>query len=631
MTKMTRPRILSGIAFLLILSALTPAPALPAASREIYAAGRKCLQEEKWQQGLEILKPLASNYELLADYVLWDIATCYEKTGNPEEALNSLRKIVGQHKKSPLYRRAFLKILEIGKKGDAPDVLADFDLYLKEFPQDGKALWEKAVFLEKSNRKDDASALWKEIFFLGSPFALNAYEALKWSDYPPSPEDIKKAAASLLERGNHLKAISLLEGVNAPDEEGRYLLARAYFRQRLYRNAIKMLTGTASPEGKHLLALSLLRNNDKPSFYKLADELPAGSKDSFSLRFIAAELKRREGNYREATAILQSLLEIYPEKKEEINWSQAWLAIRQRHFPEADNILTELVSQKTRDRDKHLFWLGKVKSYQGQKGDAFFSQMKDRNSYYWFRSVKKSDAGTIAPKDEALLPKTPPQFPQEEIGHHFLRISELSSLRMKAEARTEARTIMGLVKDQHIPALAGLLIAIEDYPTLVKLGVRCNDLSLTYPLAFRETVVKCAQEQKTDPLLIMAIMREESRFQHDAVSVAGALGIMQLMPATARGMGQLKNNTELFDVGKNVGLGTRYLAKLLSQFKLMSHAIAAYNAGEHNVEKWLAAGYLDEEEFTEDIPFSETKNYVFKVTKSYGVMKSLYGKEGRNQ
>ena len=628
---MIRPRSLSGIAFLLVLSAITPLPALPAASREMYAAGRKCLQEEKWQQGLEILKPLEKDYELLADYVLWDMAACYEKTGNPEEALNSLRKIVGKHKKSPLYRRAFLKILEIGKSRDPLDVLADFDLYLKEFPQDGKALWEKAVFLEKSDRRDDASALWKEIFFLGSPFTLNAYEALKRSDHPPSPEDIKKSAAGLLEKGNHLKAVSLLEGINTPDEEGRYLLARAYFRLRLYRNTIKTLTGVASPEGKHLLALSHLRNNDKPSFYKLADELPGGSQDSFSLRMIAAELKRREGNYREAAAILQALLELYPEKREEINWSQAWLAIRQKRFPEADKILTGLVSNKTRDRDKYLFWLGKVKNYQGRKGEAFFSQIKDKNSYYWFQSVKKSNAVTVAPVEKDLMPKTPPQLPPEEIGNYFLRIADLNSLKMKAEARSEARTIMGLIKEQHIPALAGLLTAIEDYPTLVRLGVRCNDLSLAYPLAFHDTVVKCAQEQKIDPLLIMAIMREESRFQHDAVSVAGALGLMQLMPATARGMGQLKNNTELFDVGKNIGMGTRYLAKLLSQFKVMSNAIAAYNAGERNVEKWLAADYQDEEEFTEDIPFSETKNYVFKVIKSYSVMKSLYGKEGRDQ
>ncbi len=59
--------------------------------------------------------------------------------------------------------------------------------------------------------------------------------------------------------------------------------------------------------------------------------------------------------------------------------------------------------------------------------------------------------------------------------------------------------------------------------------------------------------------------------------------------------------------------------------------MAAYNAGEHNVEKWLAANYRDEDEFTEDIPFSETKNYVLRVMKTYGITKTLYGSEIKPQ
>jgi soluble lytic murein transglycosylase len=140
-------------------------------------------------------------------------------------------------------------------------------------------------------------------------------------------------------------------------------------------------------------------------------------------------------------------------------------------------------------------------------------------------------------------------------------------------------------------------------------------------------VTKCARAQKIDPFLIMAIMREESHFQRDVVSVAGALGIMQLMPATARSMATIKNNEELFDPEKNIRLGTNYFAKLLVQFKLSQYAIAAYNAGPHNVEKWLAMGYQDEEEFTEDIPFGETKSYVFRIMQTLGIMKTLYENE----
>jgi soluble lytic murein transglycosylase len=99
---------------------------------------------------------------------------------------------------------------------------------------------------------------------------------------------------------------------------------------------------------------------------------------------------------------------------------------------------------------------------------------------------------------------------------------------------------------------------------------------------------------------------------------------MQMMPATARRIAHIKNNEELFDVEKNISLGVNYLSRLIARFKTLHYAVAAYNAGERNVEKWLAVGYCDEDEFAEDIPFSETKNYVFRILKTYSIMKSLY-------
>jgi len=129
--------------------------------------------------------------------------------------------------------------------------------------------------------------------------------------------------------------------------------------------------------------------------------------------------------------------------------------------------------------------------------------------------------------------------------------------------------------------------------------------------------------------LIIAIMREESHFRNDAVSVVGALGLMQLMPATARKVGNISHNRELFEVQKNIRIGTTYLSSLLSRFGEMPYAIAAYNAGGRNVKKWLAANYQDEDEFTEDIPYGETKDYVLRVMSTYFIMKSLYRNEGK--
>jgi soluble lytic murein transglycosylase len=613
------------ISIVTLASASTADPAF----REIYAEGRKYMQEEKWAKALDIFKSLEKDYLLLGDYVLLDMAACYEKSGDMGSAEASLRKLLISYKKSTLYRKAYRKILAIAKNRDIEAALVSYDLYLKEFPQDSAALWEKAEIFEKLDRKDEAFAIWKELFFSGSSYALKARELLKTRDYQPTYEEIKKVMPLLLEKENYRQAAALLEGIALRDEEGKYLLGRTYFRLRRYRDAIKVLTGISLKEGQTLLAQNLIRAREKEAFYRLLAELAKeGRKDLLGLHLTAAEFKRREGHITEAAAILQSLPALYPEKKEEIVWSQVWLAVRQKNLSAAEKLLTGLASSNSEKRDKYLFWLGKVKNYQGRPGDDLYAQIKDRNSYYWFKAGKGEPGQPSEGRGPSLKTTEEAPLVPEETNAGFMRIRDLNSLKMKAEARAEAQAMIGSVTDRYLPAFALLLANIEDYATLVKLGIRYNYASLKYPLAFRETVSKYARAQKLDPLLVIAIMREESHFRYDAVSSAGALGIMQLMPATARSLGDVKKNEDLFDAEKNIKLGTNYLSKLMARFKSPYHAIAAYNAGEHNVERWLAAGYLDEDDFTEDIPFNETKNYVFKVMKTYSILKNLYGNEG---
>ncbi|HLE19327.1 MAG TPA: tetratricopeptide repeat protein, partial [Syntrophales bacterium] len=148
---------LCAIAFI---SAAPAASASETTPRETYAEGRQYMREGKWKEALEIFKPLEDNYTLLGDYVLFDIAACYEKSGAADEALTFLRKIASNYKKSPLYRKAYNRILEIGKDVDITAALTDFDLYLGEFPRDSKILWEKTEILEKLGRKEETFTLW---------------------------------------------------------------------------------------------------------------------------------------------------------------------------------------------------------------------------------------------------------------------------------------------------------------------------------------------------------------------------------------------------------------------------------------------------------------------------------------
>src|SRR5690606_5955015 len=128
------------------------------------------------------------------------------------------------------------------------------------------------------------------------------------------------------------------------------------------------------------------------------------------------------------------------------------------------------------------------------------------------------------------------------------------------------------------------------------------------------------------------IMRAESQYRTDVISPVGARGFMQLMPHTARQVAKLLDDgtyreRQLIGPEVNIRLGTRYLQRLLRKFENpIPLAAAGYNAGPHRVESWLSAfGNLDMDEFIEHIPFVETRNYVKKVVRNFGIYRDLYG------
>lgn len=141
---------------------------------------------------------------------------------------------------------------------------------------------------------------------------------------------------------------------------------------------------------------------------------------------------------------------------------------------------------------------------------------------------------------------------------------------------------------------------------------------LFYPLVYWPAVEEASKRNSIDPFLILSVMREESRFDPEARSIAGAVGLMQLMPHTAkRFRKQMDHAIDLRDAGTNIIIGSCYLKHLLRTFGSIPVALAAYNAGEEAVKEWLKNNYSKTDEFIEDIPYPETQNYVKKVLTSY--------------
>ena len=137
-------------------------------------------------------------------------------------------------------------------------------------------------------------------------------------------------------------------------------------------------------------------------------------------------------------------------------------------------------------------------------------------------------------------------------------------------------------------------------------------LRVLYPMRYAGILIECAEKYKLEPAFVASVIRAESRFKPNAVSPKGAIGLMQIMPATgawiAEQIGDDSFATEdLYDPQLNVEFGTWYLASLLARFSEAHVALQAYNAGPSNAERWLIG---------EGEPFPETAAYVDRVMAS---------------
>lgn len=154
-----------------------------------------------------------------------------------------------------------------------------------------------------------------------------------------------------------------------------------------------------------------------------------------------------------------------------------------------------------------------------------------------------------------------------------------------------------------------------------------DELQVRFPVVYKDQVIKAARQTSVNPLLIYAVTRQESAFVHDAKSPAGAVGLMQLLPATAKQTAQKSglsfSPADLITPEKNIALGSRYLNHLLDVFdgnRIL--AAAAYNAGPGRVKKWLNKdrnAQLPYDVWIETIPYKETRGYVQNVL-SYSVI-----------
>jgi soluble lytic murein transglycosylase len=298
------------------------------------------------------------------------------------------------------------------------------------------------------------------------------------------------------------------------------------------------------------------------------------------------------------------------------------------------------LSPEQMETDRWTFWRARTFEELGELIPAMrqYTALAQRRSYYGFLAADRLGRDyTIT--DEPHQPTASELFvlgQREDVK----RAHELLKLGRIVAARREWRDSMQTMNnDERIDAskLAQLWGWAEQSILTMASTTSRDDMDLRFPLLFEQQVIAYSENESIDPAWTYGVIRRESAFVRDARSPVGAVGLMQLMPATAKQVSRrhskvkYRGKSQLTHADTNLALGTRYLHMMLNRFGGQTVlATAAYNAGGNRIDRWLPDGNeLDAQRWIENIPFKETREYVTSVLAFTVIYADRLGLEGQ--
>ncbi len=269
------------------------------------------------------------------------------------------------------------------------------------------------------------------------------------------------------------------------------------------------------------------------------------------------------------------------------------------------------------------YWRGRALESLGHVDAArtHFQNAASQRSYYGFLAAARLG---IAPNiNNVPVGVTDQALEDLRRAPAMVRVRELQAVGMNLESRREWREAIARLDEDGLQVAAKLAYEWGWFDqAILALGKtqQRHDLELRFPTPYQEEVLAAATRRGLDPAFIFAVMRQESAFGAEARSRVGALGLMQLMPATARQTARVhklpvRSHADILKADNNIRLGTAYLSDLLERYQgNRVFALAAYNAGPRRVERWRP----DHEPVPADIwvaniTFSETREYVQRI------------------
>ena len=611
------------------------------ASHAWYRAGMAATRTTQWKEAAFALSQVEASFRFYAD-AQFLLARAYAQQQLWKEAIQTLEPLA--------QRAAGLHGRDIG----------------------AEALWQLHSLAEATKNKKLSQQV---LLQLWSEHPLHAFAAKAQTSLGPKPLPLEakvKRAETLLRLHRNEESLKLIEQHAAELKlpkplacQATYVKGRALRKMRKHPAAIEafraLLENCKELELQHLGLFNLIYSQSIVDTDQVAHSV-----ERFVQRFgtsslvddvliSQARLWMRQGSFDKAMAALDNILQNHSEKDMAMDalFLRFWYLRKQGTLPAAWEAAQEL-EKKAREKNsaedlwRALFWQGQLALEMGQEelGNLAFKQLLKEGplSFYagrvrerkgpWENHYPKASAEYVF--SQSSLQK----FPAWASALEFWKMGlwpevapELLSI-ARTEVEEEGLLLMAelLMKANAAEAAFAVLrpMWFQGFHPHSRLARRY--WLLAYPLAFRKEVEQATKEAGLpNPNLIQAVMREESACNPQALSWAGARGLLQLMPRTAqevaqkRGMKKLHMH-QLMQPELNLKLGAAYLAGLLKSFEQEPvYAIAAYNAGPGAVSRWqdrYKTPLL--EEWIEDIPIDETRNYVKRVLSSFASYQWLY-------
>jgi soluble lytic murein transglycosylase len=402
-----------------------------------------------------------------------------------------------------------------------------------------------------------------------------------------------------------------------------------------------------------------------------------------------ASFYTRQGDWAKAGTYSASLVRSFPNSDlaAKSSFQAAWAAYLGERSQDAEKALREYVAlfPSSRRAPAALYWLGRIAENDGRRADArslyTLLRKRFRNHYYSRQAAERSsslelsrrtgvpaaetpsgvDSAVSLPVElETSVSRVPPTLDPSslcttsrlvagekpaltlaalnlgDLAEHDLRLRLETGSTLAAPDSLNLRLALARVqreREEYDRATYNARQILPNYADYDFSDLPADFWGLLYPEAFWSLVRQEARANRLDPYLVMALIREESGFNPKATSGAGARGLMQLLPQTARevareGRGpkrRPRSAGNLSNPNYNLRAGCRYLGEMVREFNgSLEQALAAYNAGPDRVKQWVGGrSFPEPAAFVESIPFAETRAYVQAVLRDTDVYRRL--------